>query len=72
MKLRGEGEYNLNALKKIKVTDSYLDLNQDVRGCQNNVDILNCTTRNYIDTHLRKCGCLPFNLRQIHNVREYS
>ena len=31
VKLIGEGEYNLNALKEIKVTESYLGLDQDVK-----------------------------------------
>ena len=35
MKLIGEGEYNLNALKQIKVTDDFLGMDQDVRQCQN-------------------------------------
>ena len=32
--LIGEGEYNINALTEIKVTDSYLGLDEDVRDCQ--------------------------------------
>ena len=30
----GEGEYNLNVVKEIVVTDSYLKMDQSVRGCQ--------------------------------------
>ena len=63
MKFTGEGEYNLNALKEIEVTDSFLGLDQDVRECQNEEPFYNCTTRHYIDSLLRDCGCLPFNLR---------
>ena len=33
--MHGEGEYNLNVLKEIQVTDSYLELDQNTRGCQN-------------------------------------
>ena len=30
--LIGDGEYHLDALKKIETTESYLGLDQDVRG----------------------------------------
>ena len=63
MKLIGEGEYNLNALKEIKVTDDFLGLDQDVRQCQNEEPLTNCTTRHHLKTILEKCGCLPFNIR---------
>ena len=35
LKLVGEGKYNLNAVKEIKVTDSYLGLDMKDKGCQN-------------------------------------
>ena len=63
VELIGEGEYNLNSLKEITVTESYLGLDQDVRKCQNDEPLNNCTTRQYLDTFLGKCGCLPFNIR---------
>ena len=59
----GEGKYNLNALKEIDVTESYLGLDQDVRGCQNKESYHNCTTRKYIDTLLDKCGCIPLTIK---------
>ena len=60
--LMGEGEYNLIALKEIKITDSYLGINQNVRKCQNEEILHNCTTRQYLDDLLDKCGCLPFSI----------
>ena len=44
VKLIGEGEYNLNALKEIRVTDSYLGLDQDDTQCQDKEPFDNCTT----------------------------
>ena len=36
MKLRlDDNEYNLNVIKEIKVTDSFLTLDEQSRGCQN-------------------------------------
>ena len=45
VKLIGEGEYNFNALKEIRVTKSYLGLDEDVRGCQDEEPLNNCTTK---------------------------
>ena len=66
--LIGEGEYNLNVLNEIKVTDSYLGLDSDIIRCQNKEYLHNCTTRQYINTLLGQCGCLPFNIRRSDEV----
>ena len=63
VKLVGEGEYNINVLTQIDVTESFLGLDQDSRKCQNEEPYLNCTTRQYHETMLAECGCLPFNIR---------
>ena len=68
MEFVGEGEYNLNDLKEIIVTDSYLGMDENVRGCQNVEPLKNCTTRLYMNTLLRDCGCLPFNIRLVNKV----
>ena len=67
--LVGEGEYNLNVVKEIEVTDSYMGLDQDVRGCQIKEPYDDCTTKIYMDTTIGKCGCLPFNIRKSNQVR---
>ena len=59
----GEGEYNLNGIKEIVATDSYLGLDQDVRQCQDDKPFHNCTTELYRQAFLRECGCLPYNIR---------
>ena len=59
----GDGEYNLNVLKEIRVTDSFLGLDEYIRGCQNEEPLDNCTTRQYIDSLMYQCGCLPYNIR---------
>ena len=66
LKLIGEGEYNLNNLKEIRVTESYLGLDEDVRQCQHEEPLNNCTTRQYLNTLLGECGCLPINIRPFH------
>ena len=63
VKLIGEGEYKLDVLKEIVVTDSYLGLDKYIRGCQNEEPLENCTTRSYIENLVRNCGCLPLTIR---------
>ena len=57
--LMGEGEYNFNALKEIEITNSYLDLDEMIRGCQNLAGILECQTNHYNKQIQDECGCLP-------------
>ena len=60
VKLIGEGMYNLNAVKEIEVTDSFLGMSMEVKECQNEEDLQDCTTRNFRDNFLKKCGCTPY------------
>ena len=62
VQLTGDGEYNLNNLKVITVTDSFLGLDENNRGCQDK-KAFNCSTQKHIDTFLDKCGCLPLNMK---------
>ena len=61
--LPGDGQYNLNILKEIDVTDSFLGLEQDVRNCQNVETDDDCTTRHLIDNMRKNCGCLPLYMK---------
>ena len=53
----------MEVLKEILVTDSYLGLKQDIKNCQNEEPLLNCTTKKHIDAYLNSCGCIPMNIR---------
>ena len=64
----GEGEYNMNEVKEIKVTDAYLGLKQDIIRCQDHVTLTECATIDYIETLLKSCGCLPFNINIMNKV----
>ena len=72
VKLIGEGKYNLNALKEIEVTDSYLGLSQEERRCQYNEHLDSCKTRRYIDNLMDNCGCIPLNIQLPDMVNCYS
>ena len=58
----------MNVVKEIRVTDSFLGLEKDIRGCQTVDSFENCTTNAFVETSLEFCGCLPFNIRQSENV----
>ena len=62
MTLSGEGEYNLNILKEIVVTDSFSELDSDVIKCQGykgKGTYDDCTTRYFLEEMRLKCGCSP-------------
>ena len=44
MELFGEGQYNLQSLKEIVVTDSFMGLDTDAKNCQNIETIDDCNT----------------------------
>ena len=62
MTIFGEGEYNLNSLNEVKVTDSFLGLDLKTRKCQNKEPFENCTTRQYSEI-FKKCGCKDCKVR---------
>ena len=55
-------KYNLNALKEIMVQESFLTLDKDVRGCQDDETFSACTTRNYLKDLTNTCRCSPIHL----------
>ena len=66
MKLNLDYQYNLNSLKEIKVTDSFLSLDKKTKGCQQET-YNDCTTKNYLKTLIYTCQCLPFQLKTTDN-----
>ena len=55
-------KYNIYIIKEIGVTDSFLTLDKDIRGCQEE-SYDECTTKKYKNDLITKCQCLPFHLR---------
>ena len=54
-------------MKEVKVTESFLTLNKEKRGCQDEETLDDCITRNYIDSIINTCGCLPFQIGLFNN-----
>ena len=63
MEIFDEGEYNLNNLKEIAVTESFMELDRDSRKCQNIETYEDCKTKSHADYLRQNCGCLPLSLR---------
>ena len=69
--LPGDGQYNLNILKEINVTESFIGLAKDVRNCQNIETYDECTTRHLLDKMRENCRCLPLSLIGTDKVKRY-
>ena len=60
-------EHYLNVIKEISVTDSFLSMDKNERGCQEE-SFDECTTRKYLKALRNKCQCLPFQMIQSNKV----
>ena len=58
--------FNLNSLKEIVNKNSFLTLEKNIRGCQEE-SYDDCTTKKYLHNLKNKCECLPFQLIQEDN-----
>ena len=60
-------KYFLNVVKEITVTDSFLSMNKDIRGCQEEA-FEECSTRKFLNNLINKCLCLPFQVSENNKV----
>lgn len=68
LRVYGEGQYNLNSVKEIKVSESFLGLSESVRECQNREASETCKSRKYVETLLKNCKCLDFSIHHLYGV----
>ena len=64
-----EGQYNLNNLKEITVTDSFIGLDREIKHCQDVVAYDECKAKSYVEILRQECGCLPLALRLSEKVK---
>ena len=69
IELELEYTYNLNVVKEMKVTDSFITLDEDVRQCQDEYTQVECRTKKYLDSIIENCKCLPFDLKLTEQVQ---
>ena len=62
VELVGDYMFNLNVLKEVNVTEDFLELNEEHRGCSK-TEKMDCITEGFKENILEECGCLPFKLR---------
>ena len=67
--LFGEGEFNINNIKEIAVTESFMGLDRDTRKCQNIETYVECKTRLHVEQLKQECGCLPLSLSLSEKVK---
>ena len=58
-----EGQFNLNNLKEISVTESFMELDINARECQKKDIYDDCKTWLHIKNLGQECGCIPLSLR---------
>ena len=68
LKLSFESIYNLNNIKEVSVTDSFVTLDEKTRGCSNDFTFDECTTKLYVDAVNGTCNCLPMKMRVSNEV----
>ena len=64
-------KFYLNVIKEISVTDSFLAMDKNIRGCQEE-SYDECTTRKYKENLENKCQCLPFQMRITEEVVKFQ
>ena len=72
VRLDGEFQFNLQSLKEVSVTDSFLGLDVHSRKCQNVETFNDCKTKLYIEKMMQKCGCLPLSHIMSEKVFTYT
>ena len=69
-KFYGSGNIRIKGVKHVQVTDDYLGLDLQTRGCQNETMYEDCVTELYLDLLKEECKCLPFNLQNFSKQNE--
>ena len=69
MEIFEEGQYNLNNLKEITVTDSFMVFDRKTKNCQDLEAYDDCKTKFYVGNLRQECRCLPFALRLSEKVK---
>ena len=68
LKLFGEGDYNLYVVKENAATESFYSLDENTRRCKREEPYEHCTTRQYLNTVIEQCQCLPLSIWNSQNV----
>ena len=63
MELTGEGNYEMEEVKQVAITDDFADLDENSRKCQTISRFEDCVTQYFLKALEENCYCLPYNLQ---------
>ena len=63
---------NINVLKEVEGTESFYQMDNSDKECQNEETLQDCTSRHYRNTLLKNCDCLPFDIRVSNKVPKFQ
>ena len=63
LRLYGAGDYAFTNVKEVEGTEDFLQLDEDVKKCQDKESVVDCLSREYLESGRKKCGCVPYELR---------
>ena len=66
----GEGNYAITDIQKVFVTQEFLGLDSETRGCHRNSKLEGCETLTYLNNMKEQCGCIPSNIRRFYPVEK--
>ena len=73
LRLYGGGDYEFVNVKEVIVSKEFLELDEDVKKCQNNESVVDCAATEYLESGRKECGCVPFHLMNYsRTVRYYA
>ena len=61
--LYGEGQYVMSDVKQIDATEAFLNLDEKIRGCQNEITLEDCWVKKYFKDGIDKCQCIPYSFK---------
>ena len=70
MELYGEGNYEIENVKEITITDDFASMNEQTRGCQTESNMEDCVTQKLITNMRNSCKCLPYNMQNYSSPHE--
>ena len=70
--VHGDGNYPLSSVKEIKVTDTFLGLEQRFKKCQTKESLGECTSALLLNKSIEMCGCVPFGLKTLTDGNQES
>ena len=71
LQLDGKGDYALTDVLEMNGTEEFLNLAVEVKKCQIEESVLECSSRKYLKIGKNKCECIPHHLRTFYRTVRY-